>query len=76
MKNKVMKSLGLVLVMGLLASCGAGGSKNPVMKATFQGEGDDLERVKQEMVMPPLVPAHDQVAKGGPKVVEVEFEIQ
>lgn len=76
MKNKMMKSLGLVLVMGLLASCGAGGSKSPVMKATFQGEGDDLERVKQEMVMPPLVPAHDQVAKGGPKVVEVEFEIQ
>lgn len=76
MKNKIMKSLGLVLIMGLLASCGGGGSRNSVMKATFQGEGDDLERIKQEMVMPPSVPVHDQVAKGEPKVVEVEFEIQ
>jgi len=35
-----------------------------------------LPRVKQEMVMPPFLPKHDQVAKGGPKVVEVRFEIE
>ena len=35
-----------------------------------------LPRVKQEMVAPPFLPKHDQVAKGGPKVVEVRFEIQ
>ncbi len=34
-----------------------------------------LPRVKQEMVAPPFLPEHDQVAKGGPKVVEVRFEI-
>lgn len=76
MKNKAMKAFALVMVTGLLASCGGTGSKNSVMNATFTGEGDDLERVRQEMVMPPLVPVHDQVAKGGPKVVEVEFDIQ
>ncbi|SEN13721.1 copper-containing nitrite reductase [Nitrosomonas marina] len=33
-----------------------------------------LPRVKQELVAPPAVPKHDQVAKGGPKVVEVRME--
>ena len=35
-----------------------------------------LPRVKQEMVAPPLVPKHDQVAQGGPKVVEVTMTIK
>lgn len=33
-----------------------------------------LPRVKQELVAPPAVPKHDQVAKGGPKVVQVRLE--
>lgn len=35
-----------------------------------------LPRVKQELVMPPFVPKHDQVAKGGPKIVEIRMEIE
>jgi len=35
-----------------------------------------LPRVKQEMVAPPFLPEHDQVATGGPKVVEVRFVIE
>lgn len=35
-----------------------------------------LPRVKQEMVAPPFLPEHDQVAKSGPKVVEVRFVIE
>jgi len=35
-----------------------------------------LPRVKQKMVAPPFLPKHDQVAKGGPKVVEVRFVIE
>jgi len=35
-----------------------------------------LPRVKQKMVAPPFLPKHDQVAKGGPKVVEVRFDIK
>jgi len=31
-------------------------------------------RVRQEMVDPPFAPAHDQVATGGPKIVEVFME--
>ncbi len=35
-----------------------------------------LERVKQEMVKPPLVPEHTQKAKGGPKIVEVRLIVE
>ncbi len=34
-----------------------------------------LPRVRQELVEPPFAPVHDQVAKGGPKVVLVEMTI-
>ena len=35
-----------------------------------------LPRVKQELVAPPFAPKHDQVAKGGPKVVEIRMVIK
>ena len=37
---------------------------------------DLLERVRQELVPPPFVPAHDQVASGAPKVVQVRMVIE
>lgn len=43
-------------------------------KVTVQGDPIDLShlpRVKQELVAPPFAPKHDQIAKGGPKIVEV-----
>lgn len=33
-----------------------------------------LPRVTQKLVAPPAVPKHDQVAKGGPKIVQVRME--
>ena len=33
-------------------------------------------RVKQELVAPPFLPEHDQVATGGPKIVEVTLVIE
>ncbi|MFN5997704.1 MAG: multicopper oxidase domain-containing protein, partial [Paracoccaceae bacterium] len=33
-------------------------------------------RVKQELVAPPFAPVHDQVATGGPKIIEVYLETQ
>lgn len=77
-KLSILKALAYVVVPAILVSCAGGGmqSKKPVMQATFTGDGEGLEREKQEMVMPPAVPVHDQVAKGGPKIIEVEFEIQ
>ena len=34
-----------------------------------------LPRIKQELVDPPFVPEHKQIAVGGPKIVEVEFVV-
>ena len=36
----------------------------------------DLDRVTQKLVNPPFLPVHDQVAKSGPKVVEVVMDIE
>ena len=35
-----------------------------------------LPRVKQQLVLPPFLPIHDQVAVGGPKVIEVTLTIK
>ncbi len=37
---------------------------------------DLLERVHQKLVPPPFVPAHDQVASGAPKVVQVRLVVE
>jgi nitrite reductase (NO-forming) len=41
-----------------------------------QEEIASLPRVRQKMVAPPFLPEHDQVATGGPKVVEVHFVVE
>ena len=35
-----------------------------------------LPRVKQKLVAPPFLPEHEQVATGGPKIVEVTLDIE
>ncbi len=35
-----------------------------------------LPRVKQKLVLPPFLPEHEQVATGGPKIVEVTLNIE
>lgn len=37
---------------------------------------DHLEHVHQELVPPPFVPAHDQVATNGPKVIQVRLVVE
>lgn len=34
-----------------------------------------IERVKQKLVVPPFLPVHDQIAEGGPKIVEIELNV-
>ena len=36
----------------------------------------DLPRVRQKLVAPPFAPNHDQVATGGPKVVEIRMVVE
>lgn len=50
----------------------------PVANASKQEAADvaKLPRVKQVMVAPPFLPPHEQVAKDGPKVIEVTLTIE
>ena len=61
-----------VLKMG--GALGAASAATPVMVASAsESDVSGLPRVKQELVAPPFVPAHEQVASGGPKIIEVEL---
>ncbi|MCB0740185.1 MAG: multicopper oxidase domain-containing protein, partial [Chitinophagaceae bacterium] len=60
-----------MLIMLLSFAACKNQSSTSVVDKTFSGDGDGLERVKQEMVAPPNLPKFDQVAKGEPKIVEV-----
>ena len=61
--NKVVQG---VVGLGLLCISAA-----PAVAAT---DVSKLPVVTQELVAPPFVPKHDQVAKGGPKVVKIRME--
>ncbi len=69
------KSL-LVFTLALLL----GGCKNSattsVIDEKFEGDGDNLERITQVMVPPPMLPKFDQIDKDDPKVVQVTFVVQ
>jgi nitrite reductase (NO-forming) len=49
--------------------------ENPLGIATDEIDISALPRVRQKLVAPPFVPEHEQVATGGPKIVEVEMTI-
>lgn len=48
----------------------------PMGLATADINIASLPRVKQKLVAPPHLPKHDQVAKGGPVIVEVEMIVK
>jgi len=45
--------------------------------STTQADGPlaGLERVRQTLVAPPFLPEHDQIAVGGPKIVEIDLTV-
>ncbi|MDH4249346.1 MAG: multicopper oxidase domain-containing protein, partial [Deltaproteobacteria bacterium] len=46
------------------------------IQAYAQAKAPKLVEVTQKLVAPPFLPEHDQVAKGGPKLVKVELVIE
>lgn len=51
-------------------------TQNGVQLAAAKVDISKLPRVKQKLVQPPFMPDHEQVATDGPKIVEVEFDIE
>ncbi|AZQ11642.1 copper-containing nitrite reductase [Shewanella khirikhana] len=70
--------VGLGLASGLMNSGAQAATASAKAKSDRMANytADQLERVKQELVPPPMVPKHDQVATGKPKVIEVRLEVE
>ncbi len=67
--------------LGLLAiafsmGCAPGPAPAPGQGAETATNPAQMERVTQELVAPPFVPVHDQVAAGQPKIVQVRMVVQ
>jgi nitrite reductase (NO-forming) len=57
-----------------LSSASPQGSKDPAMGKSSEAQG--LKVVKQELVSPPFLPKHEQVAQGVPRIVRVELVVE
>uniref|UniRef100_UPI003D0CC63E copper-containing nitrite reductase n=1 Tax=Vibrio sp. TaxID=678 RepID=UPI003D0CC63E len=70
--------VGATLATGLVAQNAVASTGNNKASSDRMANytADQLERVKQELVAPPMVPKHDQVAVGKPKVIEVKMHIE
>jgi nitrite reductase (NO-forming) len=66
--------LALVLLALVSSAAGAGGLEGYAIGQQAKIKG--LKRVTQQLVAPPHVPKHDQVASGGPKIVQVRLDIE
>lgn len=69
-------AMGLTLIQSSGPAAAETVAADPLGTPTAEVDLTALPRVKQVMVAPPMVPAHDQVAVGGPKIVEVEMTIK
>lgn len=65
MRTALWAGLTIALVQGCTSSQGEQGTSR----------SDQMERVTQTLVAPPLVPEHDQVTQGPPRIVQVRMEI-
>ena len=70
--------LGMVFSASLIAFSAPSfaGEEMEVGKIGVTAKIEGLERVTQKLVPPPAVPVHDQVAKGGPKIIEMTMVIE
>lgn len=80
---KALWVISLVIVASLLVvGCSSSddgadaATSTPQPTATPVSSPDGLERVTQELVDPPFLPVHNQVATGAPKVVQVRMVIE
>ncbi len=73
-KNQWGSWLSAIVLLGFM-SCNNQGTQS-VLDRTYQGNGDNLPKVTQQMVAPPFLPKFDEVDKDGPKVVQVTFTVE
>ncbi len=88
-RRQFLKTAGLATALGgtviathaaampaLQSAAPAAGLRRPLVRAAAAAvDVAKLPRVRQKLVDPPFVPEHEQVASGGPKIVEVTLTI-
>ena len=74
-RRNVLAGAAIASVLAPMVTATSASAKAALHKATEE-EIAKLPRVKVKLVDPPFVHEHDQVAKGGPKVVEFEMAIE
>lgn len=82
MKKPLYKKWGRSFVLAaslsfipFLSTASLAGEAMDVGEVGVEANIDGLERVTQTLVAPPFLPAHEQVATGKPKIVEMTMEI-
>ena len=75
-----MKFLIIPALICMLSACNQGtgsSNQNDSVFATAKDDGpDNLKHIEQVLVAPPFLPAYDQVASGGPVVVDVKLTVE
>jgi nitrite reductase (NO-forming) len=66
--QKFIGRMVVIVAVFLFTACN---NRSSVMEDDYNGSAEDPERVKLELVAPPLLPKHAQVAEGSAKIVEV-----
>lgn len=65
----------LVLLLVIVFSACKNSHTSSVMDTKFEGTGDDLPKITQELVAPPMLPKFDQVDNDGPKIIQVTLTV-
>lgn len=71
-----MMKLVLVFILVFLFTACKNTHTTSVINQKFEGNGDNLERITQVMVPPPMLPKFEQVDKVGPRIVQVTFVVE
>ena len=66
----VLVAVAMTMIVGSLVRA------EPIVERAQAGGFENLPRVTLELVAPPSVPRHEQVATGGPRIVEVRFVVE
>ena len=74
MESSMLKLSQRMMGAALLGLCGSLATTQGVLAQG--GAATGMQRVTQQLVNPPLLPQHEQVAKGAPKVVQIRMVIE
>jgi nitrite reductase (NO-forming) len=66
----------VVVLISLITACAPRNQAPSIQQSEIATNPAQMERVTQQLVAPPFVPAHDQVAVGPPKIVQVRMVIE